>query len=55
MMTSETELAGEEVLAHSRAGAGFEAVLANAAFGAAGAPKETNCVSSPLVSVTSPF
>ena len=34
--TSETEPASEEVLAHSRAGAGFEAVLANAAFGGFG-------------------
>src|ERR1700684_149804 len=31
-MTSETESASEEFLANSRAGAGFEAVLANAAF-----------------------
>ena len=35
-MTSETEPASEEVLAHSRASAGFEAVLANAAFGGFG-------------------
>ena len=36
-MTSETEPAIEEVLAHSRASAGFEAALANAAFGGFGA------------------
>src|ERR1700683_5466608 len=35
-MTSETEPASEECLANSRAGAGFEAVLANAAFGGFG-------------------
>src|ERR1700751_4744922 len=35
-MTTETELAGEAGLAPSRAGAGFEAVLANAAFGGIG-------------------
>ena len=35
-MTSETEPASEEVLAHSRASAGFEAVMANAAFGGFG-------------------
>jgi polyhydroxyalkanoate synthase len=35
-MTSETEPASEEVLANSRAGAGFEAVLANAAVGGFG-------------------
>src|SRR6202167_1856898 len=35
-MTSETEPAGEEFLANSRAGAGFEAVLANAALGGFG-------------------
>src|SRR6202042_329735 len=36
VMTSETEPASEEFLANSRAGAGFEAVLANAAFGGFG-------------------
>src|SRR5208282_5732373 len=36
MMTSETESASEEFLANSRAGAGFEAVLANAAVGGFG-------------------
>jgi polyhydroxyalkanoate synthase len=35
-MTSETELGSEEVLANSRAGGGFEAVLANAAVGGFG-------------------
>src|SRR5271156_432933 len=34
--TSETESASEEFLANSRAGAGFEAVLANAALGGFG-------------------
>ena len=36
MTTSETEPASEEFLANSRAGAGFEAVLANAAVGGFG-------------------